>query len=59
MENRLEAKPEAPNFHWIISFQTVMDHPDTFPVRLAELSVIVSVQRRALHTNKDMVYILY
>ena len=48
VKHRFETEAKPTNFHRIFDFYTVTEHPDTFPVLLGELGVVVSVECWAL-----------
>ena len=48
VKHRFETEAKPTNFHRIFDLYTVTEHPDTFPVLLGELGVVVSVECWAL-----------
>ena len=51
MEDRLETHAEVADLVWIVLFDGLKQHADTFPVVFTEHGVVVRIQSRTLHNK--------
>ena len=52
VKNRLETKSKSADLHWILYFDTVMQHPYARPIFCCELSIIVCIESWTLSNLK-------